>query len=580
MYMRKSNLLILTTILISSLTACNISTPKDEGNFTVDSNSSFENLSDEYTIKNSTLNTYYLEGDKSVPYVDVREFVTALNGFLDSDNIKGSLYNFMSYMVLSYTYKSYTYKGVQSYRYNCIFDWNEDTIRVVDDGFFNVIKKSTSATSYNSHQALLSANADSQDSQVVYNLKDYGMQISYYQKHILVPFSVMNLLFCSTNMYNVYFNGSDYYGVMYYMNDTNPDEYKSIMEKGDYYQATPTAQAREFNYNFISFVMNDFYGLKDFYNVIDYRKYFEDNGYKDQFLSTDTSVFTKGYLNFFYKDLDELHTAITNYNLYDPNSGYKLSDNGSLASFYGDFRTKYKKQSVELATLAKEKYGEGGVPAIRYIGKETAVLHFDEFSVGTNEQIKSDTPWKYDTYEFMKHYLDEAVDKGVNNVIIDLSTNGGGSEAAMIRALGFLRDTGKDPVELSIHNYQTNQNIDYKYGVDINEKRYFNLNYSVMTSVCTYSAANYFTGSFINMGLGNVIGQQSGGGMCAILPVVLPDGTSVVMSGPSQLKIKISDSFYKDVQAGFKPDKTFDQNSYFYDDVYLANLVEGTSTTD
>lgn len=88
--------------------------------------------------------------------------------------------------------------------------------------------------------------------------------------------------------------------------------------------------------------MNDFYGLKDFYNVIDYRKYFEDNGYKEQFLSTDTSVFTKGYLNFFYTDLDELHTAITNYNFYDPNSGYKLSDNGSLASYYGDFRTKYK----------------------------------------------------------------------------------------------------------------------------------------------------------------------------------------------------------------------------------------------
>lgn len=43
----------------------------------------------------------------------------------------------------------------------------------------------------------------------------------------------------------------------------------------------------------------------------------------------------------------------------------------------------------------------------------------------------------------MKHYLDEAVNKGVKNVIIDLSTNGGGSEAAMIRALGFLRDTGK-----------------------------------------------------------------------------------------------------------------------------------------
>ena len=112
--MKKRNLLILTTMLISSLTACNVFTPKDEENFTVDSNSSFKNLSDEYTIKNSTLNTYYLEGDKSVPYVDVREFVTALNGFLDSDNINGSLFNFMSYMVLSYTYK----EGVKSYRYN------------------------------------------------------------------------------------------------------------------------------------------------------------------------------------------------------------------------------------------------------------------------------------------------------------------------------------------------------------------------------------------------------------------------------------------------------------------------------
>lgn len=49
--MKKSNLLILTTILISSLTACNTFTPKDEGNFTIDSNSSFKNLSDEYTIK-------------------------------------------------------------------------------------------------------------------------------------------------------------------------------------------------------------------------------------------------------------------------------------------------------------------------------------------------------------------------------------------------------------------------------------------------------------------------------------------------------------------------------------------------
>ena len=85
---------------------------------------------------------------------------------------------------------------------------------------------------------------------------------------------------------------------------------------------------------------------------------------------------------------------------------------------------------------------------------------------------------------------------------------------------------------------------------------------------------------FKQMNLGKIIGQKSGGGMCAVLPTVLADGTALTISSPYCLQTYSKNDdweyVFSDIEGGIDVDATLDYK-YFYNDEKIYNLIQSFS---
>lgn len=567
--MRKKILAMSLASALLPLSSCAVPW-EDSGKIVEERSLPFYNLSEEYSMSATSLATHF--DANGVPYVDVGDYLQAMDGMLIDASISQSISTLFNTLTL-------TVAAGEGQTLAMELDWSNNTIEVNSTSFFTYPTHSPSVSDFSSYYRQVAGSATaSGTTEKRYEFNPYGIDFYHVDGQVLVPFSVLNLLFGSQNMYNVYFNGEAYYGIDYYLTSDHP-RYEEI-QQGPWKSTLPSEGFQRFNYGFLCFAMDNFYGLKDFYaKGISFDEYLTSKGLKEQILSTQDSESTKGYLNFLMKDLDELHTSIITANF------FSRSESISTVGYRGPFRQRYYAQGASLLAAQETAFGttaDGAVdvPPVRYYpasNPTVAILHFDSFQVGTQSQIEGSEPWRYDTYEFMRHYLSEIRAKGnVQKVVIDLATNGGGAIAGMIRALGFLTDRN---LPYAIRYSDTGASLSTTFEVDADgdgsyadPDAYSEFQYSVLTSVATFSAANYFTSIFRSMGLGKVIGQTSGGGMCAVLPIVLPDGTGVAMSGPMGLYTLDSSGAFQSVQGGVTPDATLDTAS-FYDDATLASLA-------
>nr|WP_307915150.1 hypothetical protein [Mycoplasmopsis bovis] len=86
-----------------------------------------------------------------------------------------------------------------------------------------------------------------------------------------------------------------------------------------------------------------------------------------------------------------------------------------------------------------------------------------------------------------------------------------------------------------------------------------------------YTAADKSSPSSRNV---QIIGQRTGGGACVIIPIVLSDGTMIVVSSNTKIMTKSNDKHYVSVENGFEvPDKYKLDYEDFYNDDALAKLV-------
>ena len=97
---------------------------------------------------------------------------------------------------------------------------------------------------------------------------------------------------------------------------------------------------------------------------------------------------------------------------------------------------------------------------------------------------------------------------------------------ALYRVVGFVTD---QPFRVSSIDKDTNGNSS-SYVVINGVPTYPQLNWSLLTSKVTFSAANSLATIFKENNLGPVIGVKSGGGAASITPILLPNGTAFTMS--------------------------------------------------
>lgn len=567
----KKNIIKLSifTLILTSLFSCN---DNDNGENFVKKTYNVNDYSNEYVIKGKTLDTYFLN-DGEVPFVDVNDFVNSLNGYF---NISG--YN-VKYQInkLFNTYELYWYSGTSKLSFKV--NWEKNTIDVNDDNVFYFIN-SGEATNY-SYNLKSSSYLTNYSQTIQYDLGKYGIDIYYYDEKVLVPFCVLNLLFCSSAYLSVYFNGDAYW--VYDLYYSSSDGSYNDLRNNRYTNTLATSDVREMSLKFLEFTLDYYYGLKNYYNIDTFVNYISDD-IKEQILSSDPEVFTLGYLNLFQKKLDELHTNFTNSSFYNSNDKtYHLLNE----DYTGDTWTKYYNLYDELYKQAQTDLGDKFNSYVRFASDKTAIISFDSFDTGTNAELYNsngtvkDDAYLYDSFFLFKKALDDIQNKGtIENIIIDLTRNGGGNVGAMYRVLGYLTD---DYIISGKHNYLNQQSYYSQYLVDTNSDgnysdldSYSNYNWNVLTSYNTFSAANSFTSIVQAMGIANIIGEKTGGGMCSIIPIILPDGTTVRISSPTaEMQIKKNGNYitYTPIQGGISPDYTLNQE-YFYNDTYLADFVE------
>ena len=143
-----------------------------------------------------------------------------------------------------------------------------------------------------------------------------------------------------------------------------------------------------------------------------------------------------------------------------------------------------------------------------------------------------------DSFAYVRSKLYESLDNGTENVVIDLSTNGGGDSAALMGVFALLTSP---EVTFSRNNVAEKTREEEKMYVDINLdgvidnkdslecEKFKALNISILTSSCSFSCGNLLPSILKEKGF-KIIGEQSGGGSCAIMLGSTLDGFTYARS--------------------------------------------------
>ncbi|WP_412031560.1 S41 family peptidase [Metamycoplasma buccale] len=521
----------------------------------------FYNLSSHHKIYSKSANLYFKENE-NIPYVSISEMINMLDGFLESSYISKLTSSF-------FNQKTYYWDN-----YKFTVNWKTNKMFVNNLGFFR-FTKSSSTTDYSKHLKYISYNVHKTKDfkkTIEFNLEKYGLDILNYRDKLLIPLPVFNTLFCSQNYYNLYFNGENLYGAYFDLDDRTPNINK--IKSGGFENKLQSLVDRKNTLGHLLWTLDHFYGLKDHKGISKFSDYLSDED-KNKILSTNPNSNNEAYAKLFYNKLNDLHTWMSMLSFYN-DANTKVSSLNTMSSN----SEQYRKILSKLIDLRKRRFYYGNVPPVRFVGN-TAIISFDEFKTGTKNELAEPDAYKYDTYELMKYAMKEIKEYSmrntpIKNIVVDLSLNGGGNVAAMYRALGFLT---KKPIEDYDYNTLSKTISERKFRVDTDGNgRYNNLDgypeykWNVLVGKNTFSAANLFTAIAKYTNLARIIGQQSGGGECSVMPNVMADGTSYVISSNNASRILNGNDHYQSIESGIDPHKWMSYDD-FYDDNKIWELV-------
>lgn len=178
----------------------------------------------------------------------------------------------------------------------------------------------------------------------------------------------------------------------------------------------------------------------------------------------------------------------------------------------------------KMKELKPKNFGNSRVDIV----DDTAFIYFEEFAQSgmessfyyrlPDENIYNESSFGlfYDAFEKIRK------NSNVKKVVIDLSNNGGGDVAALTAILGFMSPDGE--VNLTYFHTLNKNYCSEWYHVDTNLDGQFDArdgfggqyDFYIITSGCSYSCANALPFFAQADGLAKIIGEQPGGGDCAV----------------------------------------------------------------
>ena len=227
----------------------------------------------------------------------------------------------------------------------------------------------------------------------------------------------------------------------------------------------------------------------------------------------------------------------------------------------------------EITKIRKQIMGE--VEFYQKVGN-TAYITFDSFTLGRRTDYSEETLEIFDTiYIIMYAHEQITNDPEIENVVVDLSCNGGGTLDSAVYLVAWMLGY----CDLSTYNSITESSATTTYKIDVNLDGVFDSNDSIadknlycMISGVSFSCGNYVPALLKTSGRVTIVGRTSGGGACAVLPAVRADGTIFGVSSSLQMSYVVNGSYYH-ADTGVVPDVVLTKYESFYDRVALTDYL-------
>ena len=416
--------------------------------------------------------------------------------------------------------------------------------------------------------------------EVELNLADYQIDLYWSEEDgiYLVPLQTLSDFLVSPAIMSSFF----YNGDAVFVGDSdllglNDDE---LTPMGEALYSAPSGKMSEelawYSYCELCLALDHLYGLKEIHDISSFDRVFSETGYKEDLCSADPDIKDGALNDFIYYYLDDMHSGFETCS-YRTEEPVTVGDGRGLSSLRDSAISELYSQARDRADHPIESYEEVGNTA--YITFDHFLILWDpeDYYAGEIEVEKDPSSATLDTAALIT-YANERItreDSPIENVVIDLSLNGGG----IVDTAAFLVPWYLGEASISIRSSLTGAISTGTYRSDINLDRVFDEKDMLqdkrlfcMISPDTFSCGNLVTGMFRASGRVTLLGQESGGGSCFVLPMSTAYGSIFTISSPRRMSYLKNGSYY-DTDTGFQPDVVIVKPENFYDREALTEYI-------
>ena len=517
------------------------------------------------------LTLYFLDGVTDLPYIEINDWMALFGSFYETADAAISFELNAEGPIVTAT-RHNTNPEADDNLSPVTFDFDENYIEFMDYNLFTLRATSATMSTFNeAGEPTLLQKVDTGSfyrygDALKFDLAAYNIDLIQQDDLYLIPMATLSDIFMPNTMYgNLYFNGK------YVFLSGNTEGC------ADVYYDVPTGERSEalteYGYNELCMMLDYFYGLKDVHGIESFGQLFHNVGF-DQLLKGPEVKQADGAIYRMITDfLDDGHTAWHAFSYLTGPVEYKAV--GLSRGRLGDH--------MDRQMAARAKYYPDGVPGYEEIGN-TAYITFDHFI--------SDLTLEPEDYYHLDEHKDIAENdvfallikaheqitrenSPIENVVIDLSCNGGGADnvAAYVTAwfLGECCISNVDQMTgaMSTGVYKADVNLDRVFDEkdNLGGRRLF-----CLESPFSFSNGNYVPCAFKESGKVTLLGRTSGGGSCNVLVANSPWGTSFQISANTRVSFLKNGSFY-DVDRGAEPDVVISTPEKYYDRAALTDFI-------
>ena len=402
---------------------------------------------------------------------------------------------------------------------------------------------------------------------------------------LALPLQMFNDVFSSPRWLPVLYNGNKIYSP----NNLTDDYWTSGNQSG-----TRSKALAEFCYNELCLNLDFNYGLKAIHGIDkfpDFNTYFICSGIDRDLKSTNAITFANALMDvceFFFDDGHSGYISNSHYLAKDAAIPGKENHTPAKQKAMGDYYYIYKIIARGESAPGYKVTADGKTAVVRFDiftnaheNKAAKEGHYDDID-GIIDTYAGTYENTYDTVSFI-HYVNKRIkeDSDIENVVLDLSCNGGGANhaAAFILAwmLGECTFNFTDSITGAkwAATYVADVDFDGNYMSDdtpdigdaLLDKRLF-----CLVSPYSFSCANMVAAMLKDSGWATIIGAPSSGGSSTVQHSSTADGTYFQMSSKKVMSLNKNGSNY-DIDRGVEPHYYISKPVNFYNLDKIEALV-------